>query len=246
MKDFIKKNKVYFIVASVLLIYFIVVFVFALVSDKLDKEYANIIIDGTVSWEYKERKWNNVYEFDYLDDDTYYRVYSRSEYYGEYTLRVNNNTLYAFDSDYKSLQYNGSILGVYSNYDINVVQFNYEVVDDSDKQILSSVINNYSNYELRANKIYVDLNSDQVDEIIYVVNFYNSDDIVFSGIYIYNDELRKVVVDNNMASFVYNVSYILDVDNDSSYEIVISLAYMGNTSYSVYKNEKDDYKLFLQ
>ena len=247
MIGFLKRHKRYVTIFGILFIYLIVMVFIAYKLDILNKKYANIIIDGVASWEYKERKWNNIYEYDYLDDDTLYKVYSNNNYYGEYTLGVNNDTLYAFDSSYNSLQYTGSIMAYTSNYDIDVLLFDYVNIDDNDRLILNETINNNYGYNLQGKKILSDLDNDDINEILYIVNFYNNNNIVFSGIYVYDDDSLKEIVNNDsLSEFIYNVEYILDVDNDDNYEVVISLLYEGNITYNVYKKSRGKYKLFLQ
>ena len=245
--NFIKKHKKYVIAGSILLIYLVVMYFIAYRSDILDKQTADIIIDGINGWRYEDRQWNNIYDYEYLDDDNYFKVYSHNHYYGEYTLRVNNNSLYAFDTNYDSLQYEGSLMAYSSNYDINVFLFDYEMINDNDRLILNDIINSNLNYNMSANKVIVDLDNDESLETIYILNFYDDTDYVtFSGIYVYDEELEEVIVGEYLTSFEYNVCYILDIDEDNKYELVLSSLYYNNLNYSVYKDNGKGYELYLQ
>lgn len=242
----IKKYKGYIIVIGVLVVYFVFAFIFASRSKKMDSQYISIVIDGVSGWEYKNREWNTINDFTRIDETIKYKIYSYNNYYGDYTIKVTNNYLYGFDSDYNSLQYNGSILAYNSNIDVNVLSFDYLSADSGDIFILKDILDKYSIYNTSIKKVIIDLNNDNNDEYIYILNIYNdNNDSIFSGIYLYDNELKEIIKSNNSYSSVYNVAYILDLDKDNIFEIVISSNFYDNFSYSIYNFEDDNYTLFL-
>lgn len=245
MNDFIRKNKVYIIVIGILVIYLVVFRVVSLTLNEENSKYASIIVDGVNIWEYKESNWNIVSEEDFKKQgEQVFDLYSSLEHFGDYTVKVNNRKLYAFDKNYKSLQYSDSILAINSNYDINVYFFDYSTINQNDQNILTGFINN--SYVNEVKKVCLDVDNDDVEECFYVINYYDNQEILFSEIYYYDGSLRKIIEDDGSRYSYYDIAYILDIDNDEYYELILSSSYFGNTSYKIYKLKRNDYKLFLE
>jgi len=245
MIDFIRKNKVYIIVIGILVIYLVV---FRLVSFGLNKEnskYASIVIDGVNIWEYKEGNWSVLTEEEFKENgEKVFDLYSSLDYYGDYTVKVNNKVLYAFDDKYKSLQYDGSVLAINSSYDIDVYYFGFSDINEEDQNILAGYINN--SYVSNIKKVCLDVNDDDIEECFYVVDYYEGNETLFSEIYYYDGKIRNVIEDVGARYSSYDISYILDIDGDNNYEIVLASNYFGRVSYKVYKLKRKDYKLFLE
>ena len=95
-------------------------------------------------------------------------------------------------------------------------------------------------------KVCLDVDNDDVEECFYVINYYDNQEILFSEIYYYDGSLRKIIEDDGSRYSYYDIAYILDIDNNEDYEIILSSSYFGNTSYKIYKLKRNDYKLFLE
>lgn len=244
MSDFLRKNKNYIIVIGLLVIYLVVFRVISLAINKENSKYANIVVDGVNIWEYKEGNWRVVSEDEFGEEEQIFDLYSSSEYYGDYTVKVNNKKLYAFDDKYKSLQYKDSVLAINSNYDIDVFFFGYSVVSEEDKTILADVINVNYNSDIR--KIPLDVNNDDVEDCFYVIDYYESNEVLFTEIYYYDGKLRNIINNNGAMYSIYDIDYILDINNDEKYEIIVSSSYFNVVSYKVYKLDGKDFKLFLE
>ena len=248
MKDFFRKYKVYIIILLLLFIYFVVFsFLSGMVKEE-DEKYANIVVDGIGIWEYKNREWNTILDSDFEESDSLYKIYSSNEYIGDYIVKINNSKLYAFDSKYNSLQYDGSIMGIESNYDINVISFDYSSVNGNDEIILDNITDKYSSYQAYAKKINIDIDNNEINDILYVIDYYNVDDKLFSEIYLYSNNIDLVPIIEYTGAYYnyYDVSYILDIDNDGICEVILSSDYYSNISYKIYKIKGKNVELFLE
>ena len=244
MKKFFRNNKAYVIIAVILIIYFVVFRFISFVINKENSKYASLIIDGVNIWEYKESTWKSLTEDEFDDEDTLYDLYSSGEYYGDYTIKINNKKLYAFDTKYNSLQYKDSIMAINSNYDINVYFFGYSEVTDEDRNILSGVINN--NYSNNIKKISIDVNDNEKDEYFYIVDYFVENEVTFTEIYYYDGKLRDIVTNNGSRYLIYDIAYIIDINDDDKYEVVVSNSYFNTMTYKVYKLDGKDFQLYLE
>ena len=244
MSDFLRKNKTYIIVIGLLVIYLIVFRLVSLAINKENSKYANIVVDGINIWEYNESNWRVVSEDEFKEKEQIFDLYSSSEYYGDYTVKVNNKKLYAFDDKYKSLQYDDTVLAINSNYDIDVYFFEYSEVLEQDNNILAGFIN--SDYVSKIKKITLDVNANEVEECFYVVDYYDSTDVLFTEIYYYDGKLKEIIKNNGSMYSVYDIDYILDINDDDKYELIVSSSYFNVVSYKIYKLDGKNYKLFLE
>lgn len=243
MFEWLRKNKKYVIIIALLIVYLIIFRIVSLSLNKENSKYASIVIDGINIWEYKNSTWNVVWEDEFVNDEIY-DLYSSTEFYGDYSVRVNNGKLYAFDSKYNSLKYNGSVMGINANYDIEVVPVGYYSVRDEDRNILSGYINNNYNYDIK--KFNADMDNDKEEEVIYVVEYFDNSDSLFSEIYYYDGNVKEIIKNDGSRYNVYDVSYVVDINNDKKYELIISSNYLGNVSYKVYKLKEKNFSLFLE
>lgn len=244
MKKFFRNNKTYIIIAVILIIYFVVFRFISFVINKENSKYTSLIIDGVNIWELSAGSWKTLTEDEFDGQDNLYDLYSADEYYGDYTIKINNKRLYAFDNKYNSLQYNNSVMAINSNYDIDVYFFGYSEITDTDKNILSDVINN--NYANNIKKISIDVNDNDKDEHFYVVDYIVENEVAFTEIYYYDGKLREVVTNEGARYLIYDIAYILDINDDDKYEIVISSNYFNTTTYKVYKLDGKDFELYLE
>lgn len=243
MIEKLKKNKTYVIVIVVLIIYLIVFRIVSLNLNKENSKYASIVVDGINIWEYKNSTWNILGEDEFVNDEIY-DLYSSTEFYGDYNVRVNNGKLYAFDSKYNSLKYNGSIMGINSNYDINVIPVSFYGVNDSDRNILNGYINNNYTYDIK--RFNVDIDSDKEEEFLYVIEYFENNASLYSEIYYYDGGLRDVISNDGSRYNIYDIAYVVDINNDKKYELIVSSDYLGNVSYKVYKLSGKNFSLFLE
>ena len=212
--------------------------------NKENSKYANIVVDGINIWEYSEGNWKVVSEEEFKEEEKIFDLYSSSEYYGDYTVKVNNKKLYAFDDKYKSLQYSGSILGINANYDVDVYFFGYISANEEDLIRLTGYADDSYKKEIR--KTCLDIDSDEVEECFYIVDYYEDGEVLFTEIYYYDGALRSIINNEGERYSSYDISYILDINNDGKYELIINSNYFGFTSYKVYKLDGKNYKLFLE
>lgn len=245
MINLLKRRKVYIILIIILIIYFVIVYYFVSNNENENKKKANIIVNGINAWKYENSTWEYIYEFNEINNKDKYKIYLSNNYIGDYKIIVNNNRIYAFDNNNNSLQYNEPIIAINSNYDIDLKNISYSEYTDEDNNILSKIMSDYSIYTFRNNKILIDLDNDGNIETLYIVNCYNSNELVFSGIYLYNGKLLEIVRSDDLNYISYNIESFIDIDNDNNYELLISSTLNNNTSYKIYKEKGNNYIEYL-
>lgn len=245
MSNFLKRKKAYVIVIFILIIYFIFVYVFASNSANENKKKASIIVNGISAWKYEKSEWQYIYNYKEINDKNKYKIYLSNNYIGNYKIVVNNSKIYAFDNDNNSLQYNGSIIAINSNYEINIKNPTYDIYTEEDDNILKSIMQDYNLYTFKNNKINLDINNDEKEETLYIVNCYNSNELVFSGLYLYNDKLIEIIRSDDLNYVSYNIESLIDIDNDNKFELLISSNLNNIKSYKIYKGKGKKYIEYL-
>lgn len=242
-----RSKKTYIILIIILFIFFIIMFLLFGVDNIRKNKYETSIIVGEDSvFALRKQKWYNVQKYDDFNWKKY-NIYLNNEYFGKYYL-WNDDKWYAFDKEKNPIDLDGSLLGINSNYKVNVYNFKAEDVVDStyidkvlsDNEITSSKFT--SKY-----KVNFDFDNDLVDEDFYVIsNAFILDDQpekIFSIVFMVKDEEIKYIYKDVRKNTSLNgckpyINSILDIDNDNKYEFIL-----GCAEYSVSKNNIMLYQL---
>lgn len=246
MSNFIKKYKAYIVILLLIIVYSVISLTFFNKEKTENEKYATIIVDGKNIWKYENKEWSRPLETELKEDEDLYKIYSSKSYIGEYTVKVTDSKLYAFDSQYNSLQYDSPIIAVKSNYNIPVMPIEYDTITDQDNSILSNAVNKFSSYKNQVKKITVDIDNDSSNEYLYIIDYYNNNEKIFSEIYLYREILIPIIESTGAYYNYYDVPYILDINNDNKHELIVSSNYYNNISYKIYKIEKNQAELVLE
>ena len=109
------------------------------------------------------------------------------------------------------------------------------------KSKLTGIIDNIDDINFK--KITVDLNNDNQNEYIYFIYKYDNNKI-YNSIFMMDSNNRIIdIVTNGEKNEEYNINYIVDVDMDGEYEIVLSSSYgYSLTNYEIYKLKNNKFE----
>lgn len=256
-----KKTYIFFL--SVVIIFGIVMFIFfgvpELKKSKNITDNLNIIIGHDTFWSYDKKSGWNVKSKNITYGNQMYNVYINSDYKGKYDIELINDTFYYYDKNVNKTTYSGDLFA-YSGGGSIIIKDDYDTsqITLDDIKYVNNLIEELKDTEISIfdltlnKKIAIDLDNDKKDEYIYILsnfgceNCKNSD--YFSIVFI---------VDNNKASLLsksydktdyyginfYDLEYILDINNDNNYEIVLSKSTFGNnkTYHQMFEKLKKGY-----
>lgn len=247
-----KKKKRYYVILIILVVFTLVMyFAFGKEYVQKGKEETTIIIGDNTIWNYSDRRWLNITNnisvdnFNWLD----YTIYIDNKKIGKYYLWYDDEKWYIFDKDKKAINRDGNIIAYRSNYDIKVSDFtsneirNYyhvsKVLKDNDLSTSSKFTS--------ATETTIDIDNDGKNETLYFVsNAFPLDfnpDKIFSFVFMVKDsQIYSIYTDvagnNTNNGCKPYLSAVIDVDNDNTYELVVSCG-----KYSVDKPVDMLYKL---
>lgn len=256
-----EKKKRYIVILAVLIIYVVLMLLFvgkdALVKNK---DATTIIVGDYTVWNYSDNNWLNITNSTTLDDISWldYDVYLDNKELGKYYLWYDDNKWYIFDQNKKAINKEGSLLAFRSNYDIKVKNFDTKEIRNYyhvNKVLEENDLSTSSKYTV-ANEVSLDIDSDGQEETLYFVSnafpldFSPSKTFTFvfmvknSKIYqIYND-VAPYKLNNGCKPYL---SAVMDIDQDSTYEIVVSC---GRYSVSkpvdmLYKFTEEEFEILI-
>lgn len=226
-------KKVSIIIIIILGLLIILALIFLKKDNKEEDKY--LVINNISYWKYNNEKWTKMKEKS--DINTTFDVYVSKKYYGNYYLKSGKNWN-LFDKNGKYVNYKGDLLAISSNTEFNILGTNITEVNKIDISTISDIINT-NKFELSTNeKIYLDIDSNGIeDEIINVSNIdSNEQNKYFSLIYVLLNGKREVLLQKDIDAKnifnepIYNIKYLLSINNNNM--IVIQKGYYseaGNT-----------------
>ncbi len=234
---------------------------FALAKGELakKKEATTIIIGDSTIWNYSDNSWLNITNGDTIEDISWldYTVYLDNKKLGNYYLWYNDKW-YIFDSNKKSINKEGNLLAFRSNYNIKIADFevnNIRNYYNVAKVLEENNLSTSSKYTV-ASEVELDIDNDNNKETLYFISnafpidFYPT--TIFSIVFILKDGKIETLYKNISSNTTNNgckpyLSAIIDVDQDNTYELVISCG-----KYSVekpidmlYKLTDDGFKILI-
>lgn len=255
------KKRTYIILIIIMVLFFVLSYIF-LGADSLKRQkYESLIVIGNNSvFAYKNNNWDRLkVENDTLKEFSWqeFDIYSKNEKLGTYSLWYDSKW-YAFDKKRKAINLDDSFIGISSNYEIKVLDYQQEQFTSSNyvTQILKE--NNLPiNSQFTSNyKIDLDVDQDEsLEELYLITNVFPIDfnpeklfAIVFmvkgDNIYYLYKDIRNNNSFNGCKPFVQS---ILDVDNDNNYEVLISCREYSVSSQTdllyKYNAENDEFKI---
>lgn len=247
-----KNNKRYIILIVLLIIFFLSLF-FLVGKDNLKSrgEDLTLLVGEDVIWQRNSNSWNNNLNINSYNWEKF-KIYLDNRYKGEY-LVWHDDKYYIFDDNREAINYTEKFIGIQSNYDVNFLD--YESKDIEVDSYITKVLTDHkldeSSELTLSTKTSVDLDKDGNDEDIYIVSNAFPIDFspkkIFSFVFVVKDgqiynvyeSVEKNDYDNGVKPYIYS---ILDVDDDGTYEFIISYAeYSTNgSSYTLYKLDKNE------
>ena len=251
-------RKKYIVLIVILVVFFLImILLFGVDSLKKSSQSLTIIVGDNTVWSYHDKKWSN--KGSYYNELNWkkYHVYFDNEEKGEYYL-WHDDKWYVFDKNKNAVPFNGELLAYESNRDISIASFSEEdVVDDfTIPQVLED--NNISVTDQFTSKYQVsfDIDSDGEDEVFYVLSnafateFYP--DTVFSIVYMVKDDKIYSIYEDVTANSVFNgckpyFQSFLDIDQDNTYEFILSCGYYSNARRSdmLYRLTDEGFKIVI-
>ncbi len=234
--DTMRNKKTYIVILVFLVVYLIVFYLFWGKNYLKKSAYTTTIMvgDNTI-WSLKDKKWINITKKTSIDELNWqkFNVFVDNESLGNNYL-WHDDKWYVFDDNKKAIPFSGKFLAYKSNATINVMTFQEEKIDDLTyvNEVLRDNNLSVNSKVTTSTKVSADIDSDSMNEDFYLISNAFSDeevfDVLFSIVFMVKDQkiyyLYKDIYENDMN---YNeckpyINYILDIDDDKKYEVILS------------------------
>ncbi len=241
------KKKLMYLSLIILIPIYIIIAIFSNTKQDI------LIIGGNIYIEYNDKKYNiknnyknnpqlNYRKYKIYDGEKYidgYIKFYKDDITGDTNGIIYNSTLDISNLSIPLLAYTGNI-----NIDVADTVVTDKISDNDEiilKSKLTGIIDNIDDINFK--KITVDLNNDNQNEYIYFIYKYDNDKI-YNSIFMMDSNNRIIdIVTNGEKNEEYNINYIVDVDMDGEYEIVLSSSYgYSLTNYEIYKLKNNKFE----
>ncbi len=229
-------KKVYITLIIILIVFFIIMFLaFGVNNIRQENLSSTLIVGDKTAFSLNKRKW--IYLRTNTSMEKYnwvkFHVFEDNKELGDYLL-WHDDKWYAFDENKKAVVINGKMLAYYSNYEMKVLDFQEENVDDYTfvNQVLSDKNLTISSRFTSIYKVLVDYDSDGSNEEFYIIsNVFPADfepetsfAIAFMVknnqiYYLYNDISTYTGNLNGCKPFYHS---FIDTNYDGIYEVIVS------------------------
>ena len=241
------KKKLMYLSLIILIPIYIIIAIFSNTKQDI------LIIGGNIYIEYNDKKYNiknnyknnpqlNYRKYKIYDGEKYidgYIKFYKDDITGDTNGIIYNSTLDISNLSIPLLAYTGNI-----NIDVADTVVTDKISDNDEiilKSKLTGIIDNIDDINFK--KITVDLNNDNQNEYIYFIYKYDNNKI-YNSIFMMDSNNRIIdIVTNGEKNEEYNINYIVDVDMDGEYEIVLSSSYgYSLTNYEIYKLKNNKFE----
>lgn len=241
------KKKLMYLSLIILIPIYIIIAIFSNTKQDI------LIIGGNIYIEYNDKKYNiknnyknnpqlNYRKYKIYDGEKYidgYIKFYKDDITGDTNGIIYNSTLDISNLSIPLLAYTGNI-----NIDVADTVVTDKISDNDEiilKSKLTGIIDDIDDINFK--KITVDLNNDNQNEYIYSIYKYDNDKI-YNSIFMMDSNNRIIdIVTNGEKNEEYNINYIVDVDMDGEYEIVLSSSYgYSLTNYEIYKLKNNKFE----
>ncbi len=229
-----------YIYISILIVVISLLTIFVINYSKSSSTY--IILDN-----YIVKYEDGIYDTVSFEDgkDRLFRIIVDRNYLGNYyTDHYDSESDYIFFRlDDQSYVFTDQLLGLQDNVDY--IDFEKVTFNKEDLKVLNSI---YSGNEFKsvkefteATKAIIDLDNNGIDDIVYSVNYQLDDDYIYSTVFVnLNGEIEVLDEDqgyddgNRVINTTFSLQYIVDIDKDDKYELILSKSNNDVYSYSIY------------
>ncbi|MBQ8534244.1 MAG: hypothetical protein IJ463_01010 [Bacilli bacterium] len=255
-------KKVYIVLLMIIAGFFTFMFLTFGVENVKESNYTSTIIVGNSTvWDYSNKNWMNLRSNTSIDKLNWnkFLVYSNNEKVGEYSL-WHDDKWYVFDDDKNSVKLDGDLLAISANFDVKVLPFQLEQLNDEDMKYVYSVLqkNNLSldNKFTSIGKVRVDFDNDKEVENFYVMsNVFATDftpNMIFSIVFMIKDNSIYYIYNDISENRSYNgckpyFNSFIDVNNDNQYEFILSCGRFGSNDQidMLYEFEENAFKIAI-
>ena len=255
-------KKVYVVLLIIIAVFFAFMFLTFGVDNVKENNYTSTIIVGNSTvWDYSNKNWVNVRATTSIEKLNWnkFLVYSNNEKVGEYSL-WHDDKWYVFDDDRNSVKLDGDLLAISANFDVKVLPFQLEQLNNNDMKYVYSVLQknglSVDNKFTSLGKVRVDFDNDGVVENFYVMsNVFATDFIpkmIFSIVFMIKDDSIYYIYNDISQNRSYNgckpyFNSFIDVNNDNKYEFILSCGKFGSNNQldMLYEFEENAFKIAI-
>ena len=216
-----------------------------------------IILNGENFYEYQDGQIKSISLLENDLSDQLFKVYRDYQYSGEYYL-VQNSSKYQymkFSKGRTNKYFVPQMPFIAMTDKIDYVDFEKEDLDDADRidvrDLMSNKgINDIGNIDY-SYKVNIDVDNDEENETIYVISnfdYVHISDNLFSIIYVRDGSDRRILEEyyfdsTNYEEFITcSLSYILDLNDNGLYTLVVSSSDDDQSVYNFYVKNNNYYK----
>lgn len=252
----------YLIIVAVIILYIILCF-FAFQSNEGSKEEEEpiyIVLGADHKFTYLDGKVESAADWNNIFGTKKFYTYSDGTYLGKYNLMQYNTQIYVFDDANDAVDYSGMLFAYSAPKKIDVVNTSFVSYDENIAAMLeylvegSTLVIPPAEQLTMLQKISVDLDGDQEDEVVYAINSGGTEDNPqrFSFLSYEDDgEVYRIIsntgnVNDSKMMHYYNIAQIMDLDGDNKKELIVRDIQYGTAAverYMIYKQKGDDYQL---
>ena len=200
-----------------------------------DKSGSYLILDNEVIL-FQNGKYTKM-NVDSLEDELF-RMIVQKKYVGSYKLDhidvESSNILFKLDNS--SYAFSMPILGIQK--DVEYLTLDKKDFDNNDLNELKKVFKkdklNIKDFN-EANKVIVDLDNNGTNDIIYSVTLELDERSVYSSVFVnLNGNIQVLCEDKDYKKTTYSLEYIIDINNDKKYELIVSKSLNDISNYIIY------------
>ena len=255
-------KKVYIVLIVMIAVFFTFMFLTYGVDNVKENNYTSTIVVGNSSvWDYSNKNWVNIRATTSIDKLNWnkFLVYSNNEKIGEYSL-WHDDMWYVFDEDRNPVKIDGDLLAISANFDVKVLPFNVETLNNEDMKYVYSVLqkNNLSieNEFTSLGKIRVDFDSDGEKDNFYIMtNAFPTEfnpKMIFSIVFMIKDNSIYYIYNDISENRSFNgckpyFNSFIDINNDNKYEFILSCGKFGSNNQvdMLYEFEENAFKIAI-
>lgn len=234
-----KETKKYLFICLFIILISLLILLFINLSKR---RYLYLILDNEII-KYEDGKYNKV-DFEDAEDELF-KVLVQKQYLGNYYADSFDYEAreILFKLDNESYVFSQPLLGLQS--DIKLIDFNKVDFEKDDLNYLNEIYHGNDFKKLNdfteASKVVIDLDNNGIKDTIYNVIYELDEDYAYSTIYIdLNGNIEVLCeeqgydIDNRVENIIFYLQYIIDIDNDGNYELIISHSNNDIDEYSIY------------
>lgn len=255
-----KKNKPIIMIIVAIILYGIVMCIIFFNLDSDDSsllQHNYLIINGENFYEYENNQIKTISFSDTNFDDDKFNIYNEGKNRGSFYV-AKDGSEYQFIKFFRNKGSDGYIPKlpfIALTQGIEPIIFEKEDLEDNDIENLKKIMLDKEILDIgtlfNSYKINVDIDNDAKEETLYVVSNYdyiNISDKMFSIVYVYDDNKEYILEENyytqdNIDEFIQlDISYILDLDGEKKYTIVVSSSDNNTTIDNFYLKSNSYYR----